>query len=379
VPYTLEIHHIDVGQGDSTLILVRDEANANAISTSVLIDGGLATASGPVDTYVRGQGVADLDIMVASHFDKDHFYGLTELLADTSSSLCDHTTIYDRGEWGNVDQFGNVTGRKNDFTNYLDAIALVNTRSRPTSKVAAQGAANIPQDWRPAHWLVGRTLFSLNGGNTSMTCVVANKWVNGVNNYKHVEGTQAVDDNPFSLGLLIRHNNFRYFTAGDLMIAQEEEAAAFLNPNNNNAGHVCAIKASHHGAAKSTSAAYLARLLPRAIFLSCGFLNGYGHPKDTALNNIEGSPRIQYYYLSSCGSAVADARLLGCSGHNLNQVTQNVMGRVAGDRPRGAPVAHRGDIVLRVSNAQSLMNPHQFGVTYYENDNGANLTNTHTC
>ena len=212
-----------------------------------------------------------------------------------------------------------------------------------------------------------------------MRCVVANKWVNGTNNFEYVEGTQAIDDNPYSLGFLIRHNNFRYFTAGDLMIAQEDKTAAFLNPNNNNAGHVCAVKISHHGAAKSTSAAYLARMLPRAAFISTGFLNGYGHPKDTALNNIEGSPRIQYYYLSSCGSAVADARLLGCSGHKLNQVVVNAMGRVAGDRPRGAPVTHRGDIVLRVTNAQSVLTPHQFTVDYYEHDNGALLTKNHTC
>lgn len=378
MPYTLEIHHIDVGQGDSTLVLVRDEGNANAITTSVLIDGGLGTAAATVHAYLVNEGVASLNYMVASHFDKDHYYGLTELLEDANTNVYDNVRVYDRGEVGSVDRFGNVGGRKDDFARYVQAVGRVVGRQRPTGNVITDGAfATLPQNWEHPTWLIDRTIFSLNNGATSMTCLVANKYVSTANNYMFVFGPQAIDDNPMSLGFLIRHGNFRYFTAGDLTIPQEEAVSGVLNANNNDAGHVCAVKASHHGAAKSSSANYMNRMRPRAAFISCGYLNGYGHPTFKATTNIENSPRIQYYYLSSCGTA--DNWLLGCSVQNQNQMTQNSMARVAGDRPRGNPVVHRGDAVLRVTSAQSAQNPHQFDVTYYEHDNNGNLTINHTC
>ena len=377
MPYTLQIHHIDVDQGDSTLILVIDEANNNIVR-SVLIDGGLATASRVVDGVVTGQNVARLGTMIASHFDKDHYWGLTDLLLANHTLVYDDVDIYDRGEWGNVDQFGAVMGRKNDFSDYLAAVARVNTRTRLTAQVVASRSANIPNGWNGAHWLVDQDIFSFNGGLTRMTCVVANKWVNGQVNLKYVEGSQAIDDNPFSLGFLIRHNNFRYFTAGDLSTAQEESVGEYLSPNGADNRHVCAIKASHHGASKSSSAYYLQTIRPRVVFFSAGLGNTYNHPSNKALTNIENSPKIQYYYLSSCGSQQASATLLGCN-QGVNQVTQNVMARVAGTRPRANPPANRGHVKLRVTNAQSGANPHQFSVTYYDQDNGGLLTVNHTC
>jgi beta-lactamase superfamily II metal-dependent hydrolase len=379
MPYTLEVHHIFVTQGDSSLILVRDEANGNIVK-SVLIDGGLATASGYVDAYVRNQNVANLDVIIASHYDKDHYYGLTELFTDISSVLCDYATIYDRGEVGSVDSFGNVSGRKNDFARYVTEADRINTRIRATEKVVATRVLNIPPGWEGANWLVDKRIFDLNAGNTTMTCIVANKWVDKPNNFIYVEGPQAIDDNPFSLGFLITHNNFRYFTAGDLTIAQEEQAGKYLNQakTNKDAGHVCAVKMSHHGSDKSSSAAYFAQIRPRAAFISSGLNNGYGHPMIKALENIENSPMRQHYYLSTCGAATPSSILLGCD-QNLNQITTNSMARVAGDRHLAPPVAHRGDVVLRVTDVQSRANPHQFSVTYYEEDNNANLTINHTC
>ena len=377
MPYTLEVHHIDVGQGDSSLILVRDESNANAIVRSVLVDAGLATASGPVDSYVRNQGVANLDAIVATHYDKDHYYGLTELFGDSSSVLCDYAAIYDRGEIGHVDGSGNVTGRKDDFENYVTAVDRVTTRDRKTEFVVATRVLNIPSFFQPANWLVDTEILSLMGGPT-MTCIVANKWTQTPNNLIHVEGTLAIDDNPFSLGFLINHNNFRYFTAGDLTIAQEEQVGKYLNQPATDAGHVCAVKMSHHGSDKSSSADYFARIRPRAAFVSAGLGNGYHHPMIRALEHIENSPKRQYYYLSSCGASSASALLLGCD-RNKNQVTKNSMARVAGDRPRANPVANRGDVVLRVTHQQSQQNPHQFSVAYYEKNSNANLTMNLTC
>lgn len=64
----LEVHFLDVGHGDSTLIICDGEA--------MLIDGGDAQASDLIYTVLRDQGVTDLKYVVATHPQADHVGGL---------------------------------------------------------------------------------------------------------------------------------------------------------------------------------------------------------------------------------------------------------------------------------------------------------------
>lgn len=80
MPWSLEIHHIDVVQGDSTLIIATDGNDQR----SILIDGGRSEQAQSVHAYVAARlafhGINRLDTMIASHYDIDHSKGLTELL-----------------------------------------------------------------------------------------------------------------------------------------------------------------------------------------------------------------------------------------------------------------------------------------------------------
>jgi competence protein ComEC len=67
----LELHFIDVGQGDS--VLVRAPGGKN-----VLYDGG-RSASTALE-YLQALGVTSLDVVVASHADADHIGGLPAVL-----------------------------------------------------------------------------------------------------------------------------------------------------------------------------------------------------------------------------------------------------------------------------------------------------------
>jgi beta-lactamase superfamily II metal-dependent hydrolase len=85
--WNLEIHTIDVGQGDSSLIIFR---NPPSPPRSILIDGGAAHCAAIVDAYVKRQGLAQVDVVVASHFDDDHSDGLISLFAaDNVWATCD--------------------------------------------------------------------------------------------------------------------------------------------------------------------------------------------------------------------------------------------------------------------------------------------------
>lgn len=66
-----EIHFIDVGQGDSELILSGSEA--------ILIDAGPRSAAQTVVKYLKDQGVTELAAVVATHPHEDHIGGMPEV------------------------------------------------------------------------------------------------------------------------------------------------------------------------------------------------------------------------------------------------------------------------------------------------------------
>jgi competence protein ComEC len=69
----LVIHFINVGQGDSILI-VSPEGN------TILIDGGSANTG--VVNYLQRQGIQKVDVMIATHPNEDHIGGLIQVLEE---------------------------------------------------------------------------------------------------------------------------------------------------------------------------------------------------------------------------------------------------------------------------------------------------------
>lgn len=79
-PRDLRIHFIDVGQGDSSLIIA-------PTGKTVLIDGGGGKLKDDFDVgkntllpYLLDRGIKRINYMVVSHFDSDHCNGLIEVL-----------------------------------------------------------------------------------------------------------------------------------------------------------------------------------------------------------------------------------------------------------------------------------------------------------
>src|SRR3954452_16041768 len=75
----LDIHTLDVGQGDSALIDVTDGAGN---SRSLLIDGGLPEKAHVVHNYVQNALAGRrLDAVLVTNYDRDHRGGVEALLA----------------------------------------------------------------------------------------------------------------------------------------------------------------------------------------------------------------------------------------------------------------------------------------------------------
>src|SRR5690554_877203 len=67
-----EVHFIDVGQGDASLVLCDGE--------SMLIDGGTSKSSSLIYTYLKNHGIDHLNYIVSTHPHEDHVGGLAGAL-----------------------------------------------------------------------------------------------------------------------------------------------------------------------------------------------------------------------------------------------------------------------------------------------------------
>ncbi|MEE8059520.1 MAG: MBL fold metallo-hydrolase [Pseudomonadales bacterium] len=303
--WSLEIHHLDVNQGDSTLIVARDPnqvQDQNQVR-SCLIDGGLGQEANGIHNYITqvlGNN-GTLDVMVATHFDADHFGGLRQLLG-TNRDAYRYTSIYDQGQQGqwrvisqrrgggreHVMVGGN--GADNGYLNYTHNIQNIGSRTRVTETVypLVNGIENVATAEKP-DWMVGQEILwgplVLPGNAPTITGIAANQYVAqaGGGNVEHPRGQGSADTlkNAKSLAFLVEFNNFRYYIGGDIETTQEDGSnndgiMHYLNQTDDDAGRVHAMKCSHHGSQHSSSQNFIIRLRPKAAFMSCGIGNNYG-------------------------------------------------------------------------------------------------------
>ena len=69
-----EVHYIDVGQGDSTLIF--------ADGMTVLVDTGENDDKNTMINYLKEKSVETIDYFIITHFDSDHYGEATEVLEE---------------------------------------------------------------------------------------------------------------------------------------------------------------------------------------------------------------------------------------------------------------------------------------------------------
>ena len=100
---SLEVHFIDVGQGDSTLIICDGEA--------MLIDAGDNSKGTTVQLYLKKHGIEELKYVIGTHPDADHIGGLDVIIYKFS---CD--TII-------------MTDVESDTNTYRDVIDTINYKN----------------------------------------------------------------------------------------------------------------------------------------------------------------------------------------------------------------------------------------------------------
>ena len=230
-PGDLIVHFIDVGHGDS--IFVQTPNNG-----TMLIDGGFDDKGSVVIGYLRSQGISSfLDVMVATHPDRENVGGLDSVLFNLASVA----ESYDNGYGANSQSY-------QAFVEFSKAKGMFNV---------------VTQD----------TEINLDGNKTKIQVIVP--YVDGYLN--------SSDDN--SLVIKITYGDISYLLTGDCGFECEKKIM----------GHdirADVLKVAHNGANSSTSQEFLDEVKPRLAIISTGAHNEYGYPHAEVLqrlmdNNIE--------------------------------------------------------------------------------------------
>lgn len=174
----LRIFHIDVDQGDATLIVAPNE-------NTLLIDSGRNTHGNRIKALLDQLEIDHIDYFIGSHYHADHLGGIDELDADEEITV---GQAYDRGD----KQYLPSTTLETVF--YQNYQATVGT----DAEVLTRGET-IPLD-----------------PEVQVACMASGGAVLG-----EEEAVHGHDENDMSIALLIGYGDFQYFTGGDMGVTTE--------------------------------------------------------------------------------------------------------------------------------------------------------------
>lgn len=227
-----EIHFLDVGQGDCTVVLCDGEA--------MVIDGGPVSASRYVYSYLRNTlRLKKIDYVVSTHPHADHIGGLASVLNAAPAELL----LSPVTEWDSA-----------AFRSMMDYAELGGT----------QVAVPAPGD-------------TLRLGSADVT--ILNCWPDGV--LSAGGGTDDARVNDASIVVRIDYGSTSFIVAGDA-----EDWAEYMMLDSGLPLRADVLRAAHHGSRYSSTAQFLAAVRPAWAVISVGKDNGYGHPHRETLARL---------------------------------------------------------------------------------------------
>ena len=223
----MQLHVIDVGQGDSTLIMSKDGI--------VLVDAGPGSAEDSLVEYLKDVGITTIDYAIFTHPDEDHIGG-----ADV---------VINNFEVKNV-IMPNATKTTKTFEKMIEAIE--------------QSNANVIEATSGASYTLGDIAFRILAPNKAS--------YSATNNY--------------SVVVKLTYGNNTFMLTGDAESESESEILAKYPASELRADF---LKVGHHGSSTSTSTAFLTAVSPSIASISCGEDNKYNHPHRETIEKLQGA------------------------------------------------------------------------------------------
>lgn len=277
----LQIHHIGVGQGDATLIVLGvDDVAPGSPQIRILIDAGNSSSKGTeVFNYLNALYGAEatpyLNYIITSHLHSDHYGGTPQLMRLMKANNWGIAYIIDRGAGFSDPSLPSHP----DVLCYSDDEGI--TSNDPTAAVLAEPGSNLYKDYlkviKDNGWeakrqgismgynLVVPFIYNEHYQSFDVNCMAQSSCV--LNQYGTVNFacSPAQSENDMSYVWKVQFDGFRYFSGGDIggggggyQDLETPLCTYFATFPNAGSFHFCALKANHHGSGHSMNANFLA-------------------------------------------------------------------------------------------------------------------------
>ena len=235
-PKDLEIHFLDVGQGDSCFIITPNHK-------TILIDGGGSTSSTfdvGKDTllpYILDKGYTKLDYVFISHFDQDHVGGILSLLEELKIG---QIFISKQGE---------------ESENYKTFLKIVQEKNLKVQEAKMGDKITIGDVTFHILWPIE----------------------------KQIEENQL---NNNAMVMKLQYKNFSMLFTGDIEEVAEKK---ILDTYQNHLEILKAtvLKVAHHGSKSSSTNEFLKAVNSKVAMIGVGENNMFGHPSNVVLERLQ--------------------------------------------------------------------------------------------
>lgn len=218
----MDVHFIDVGQGDSILIITPSDK-------TILIDGGPPEAGKKVVSYLEERNIEEIDLLIATHPDIDHIGGLPHVMKSFEIKQ-----ILDSGKLYSTKTYGKYLNQI-----WKDDIPVKIARKNDQVKI-----------------------------DSLLDIKILNSYEKNRNN------------NQSSIVLKISYKEIDFLLMSDVEMEQEKALLKHQDLQSE------IIKVAHHGSNTSTSLGFLQEVAPQAAILTYSIKNDYGHPVDRVIENL---------------------------------------------------------------------------------------------
>lgn len=232
----LEVHFLDVGQGDCILLQTPDGRN-------VLVDAGDRDSADEVVRYLDRNGVDRIDLLVITHPHMDHIGGLPRVLERFGVARVVDAG-YPHGSRTYEEILSSIDSRRIDYR-----LATSSQHPRVSKKVSFD------------------IIWPVKG--------YAPSGESGLNN-----GSVVLRVTYGDVSLLLP-GDIQYEAEGEILEARRELQSTIL-------------KVAHHGSQDSTSNEFLQVVRPEYAVISVGAENQYGHPGRATLRRLKAIGSVVY-------------------------------------------------------------------------------------